>query len=278
VASQLDKLDEIKFAELDVAILRLAKRPTPAGSKPKYYRWFLGDLRRAVMGDFPVVYRVEKDTNQLQLLFLGLRHWTRLKTSAEEKASRRGTARLSAQKKSKQHQTRSWTNTVIAYAGESAEELLAYPPQGQHEAIVDAFREGILRKARRAGYRSLAREEKIVLAVTALEQEVNNGGYDQFLRNESGRFSPIIVDALQRIGCLREARITRKALGAIGVRRLELRSIAAAMRKDDDCRDEKLERCDQQFYREQKGMAKRLYAFIKTNRRQFSFGRETTIS
>ncbi len=63
----------------------------------------------------------------------------------------------------------------------------------------------------------LCDEERIVFAVEALEREVNNGGYCQFFGNSSREFAPSIADALLRIGCPGTARITRKAIEAVGV-------------------------------------------------------------
>ena len=100
------------------------------------------------------------------------------------------------------------TDHYIAYSGETPEELFSYPAEGQTDELVQAFREGIQQKRERKGDKTLTDEERVVLAVTALEQEVKNGGYDQFFRNESRRFAPVIVQFLKRIGCHQEAKIT----------------------------------------------------------------------
>ena len=121
------------------------------------------------------------------------------------------------------------------YSGESTEQLLSLEGKYRTDSLVLAFEEGINQKAEREGTRSLTIEERIVLAVEALEREVNNGGYDQFFVNSSREFTPIMVGALKRIGCNKTASITQKAIEALGL------------------------------------IAERLFAFIKANRTSISF-------
>jgi hypothetical protein len=158
------------------------------------------------------------------------------------------------------------TNSFICYSGETGAELFSYPPTGQYDVLVQGFREGIQRKAARKGRRTLSAQERAVLAVTALLEEVNNGGYDQFFRNRSRMFVPIIVDSLMEIGLLTQAKITQKAINALHLRAINVRAINAAMAKSSDARDDRLEECDRSFYKTQRGAARRLYIFLKTNR------------
>jgi hypothetical protein len=85
---------------------------------------------------------------------------------------------------------------------------------------------------------SLTAEEYVVLAVEALEREVNNGGYCQFFFNTSS--APRIVDTLQRIGCPEAARLTKRALRPPAT--------ATEMRLQSE-QDEALGRCDTEYYR-----------------------------
>jgi hypothetical protein len=163
------------------------------------------------------------------------------------------------------------TDRFVGYSGETANELFSYPPKDQEVSLVQAFREGIQRKAARKGKRALSHEEQTVLAVTALEQEVNNGGYDQFLRNSSRVFAPIVVESLMRVGCKRQANITKRALEALHLTPLTVRKIDAVMRNESRERDQELEHCDQMFYKAQQSLAKRLCAFILANRTRIDF-------
>lgn len=153
----------------------------------------------------------------------------------------------------------------VGYSGESTAELLAYPAREQRDSLVRAFEEGLQRKVLRSGEGALSKEERTVLAVRALDREINNGGYDQFFRNSSKKFAPDVVESLMRIGCRRTAKITQKAIKALHSGRLTVSRIEAAMRQPNEVRDRKLERCDQSFYRTPQGIATHLYAFIKAN-------------
>ena len=123
------------------------------------------------------------------------------------------------------------TASFVAYSGETTDELLDYPAQGQHDSLVRGFEEGLQRKALRTGEGALSNEERTVLAVRALDREVNNGGYDQFFRNTSKKFAPEIVQSLARIGCRRTAEITQKAMSALSVAPLTVARIDDAMKK-----------------------------------------------
>jgi histone H3/H4 len=157
------------------------------------------------------------------------------------------------------------TASFVAYSGETTDELLGYPAQEQCDLLVRAFEEGLQRKISRSGERGLSKEERTVLAVRALDREVNNGGYDQFFRNSSKKFAAEIVQSLTRIGCRRTAKITQRAITALHSGRVTVSRIEAAMRQPKEERDRELERCDQSFYRAPQGISRRLYAFIKAN-------------
>lgn len=160
------------------------------------------------------------------------------------------------------------TDTFPEYSGETTDELLGYPATRQHDSLVRAFEVGLQRKASRRGDRALTQEERVVLAVRALDREVNNGGYDQFFRNSSRKFAPQIVQALSRISCRRAAKITQKALDALHASSVTVARIEALMQDADEERDQELDRCDQLFYKTSQGIPKRLYAFIKANKRR----------
>lgn len=71
---RLEELNDSAFRRIDAGICRLQKRPTAAGTKPKYYRWFTGDLRRVLIDEFPVLYTFNKE--RLTILLFGLPRWT----------------------------------------------------------------------------------------------------------------------------------------------------------------------------------------------------------
>ena len=101
------------------------------------------------------------------------------------------------------------------YSGQSVDELIALEGEYRIDALVVAFDQALDQKAAANGDDSLSAEERVIVAIVALESEVNNGGYLQFFQNSSREFAPIIVQALERIGCARTAAITRKAIDAL---------------------------------------------------------------
>jgi Domain of unknown function (DUF4375) len=101
------------------------------------------------------------------------------------------------------------------YSGESTDALISLENEYRLDSIVLAFEQALDQKAARSGIESLTAEEYVVLAVEALEREVNNGGYCQFFFNTSS--APRIVDTLQRIGCPEAARLTKRAIDIVGV-------------------------------------------------------------
>jgi ferredoxin-NADP reductase len=85
-----------------------------------------------------------------------------------------------------------------SYSGETTEQLLGLVNEYRIDSLVLAFEQAIQLKAVRA---PISRQERYVLAIEALEREVNNGGYSQFFLNSSHEFVDTIEEALKAIGC-----------------------------------------------------------------------------
>ncbi len=156
------------------------------------------------------------------------------------------------------------------YSGQSVEELLSLRGKYRTDSLALAFEQAIGQKAARESVQSLTEEERVVLAVEALEREVNAGGYSQFFFNSSREFAPIIVAALDRIGCKKTAAITQKAVRALGASDLAEDAIDAALALDDG-RRAKLDRCDDSYYEDPEPIAERLLAFIAENKTNVRF-------
>ena len=176
-----------------------------------------------------------------------------------EESMRQTMERIAASKKSQPGPK--W----LEYSGESADQLLSLEGKYRIDSLVLAFEQAINQKAEREGMPSLTDEERVVLAVEALERELNNGGYDQFFVNSSREFAPTVVGALQRIGCKKTATITQRAIKALGTSALTAEAIDAAIAGDDEQRLAKLNRCDASYYKSGEPIAERLFAFIKAN-------------
>jgi|SRR5829696_776493 len=148
-----------------------------------------------------------------------------------------------------------------AYGGQSLAELLAMADTYRTDSVVLAVEGALLQKASA----DLSAPERVVLAVEALEREVNNGGYNQFFLNEPSHAHQIGA-ALNEIGCPETARITEDALAVLDLRpdwTDEQISVAAADMTDDQMA--KLEPFDDAFFAYPDPIADRLLAFIRAN-------------
>jgi hypothetical protein len=133
-------------------------------------------------------------------------------------------------------------------AGESAADLFALANSHRADSLVVAFETALSEKAATLGAAALSQPELDVLAIEALEREVNNGGYGQFFLNSSNEYAGQIVDALKRIGCSTTAAITARALTVIpGELTASPESLAAFIEEHDPDRNERLEECHQAF-------------------------------
>ena len=157
----------------------------------------------------------------------------------------------------------------LEYTGQTTSELIACKNSHSIDSLLCAFEWGIQAKAKVGpeGEGSLTDEERLVLAVMALDREVNNGGYDQFFVNSSRRFVPIIVDSLRRIGCAATAAITERAIAALGLSVLSAEAVYAAVLTEDPGRDEILTACGREFYQLHE-TGPRLFSFIEAHQDQ----------
>lgn len=128
-----------------------------------------------------------------------------------------------------------------SYDGQSTDELLALAGKYRIDSLVLAFEQAIQQKA------APSKEESYVLAVEALEREVNNGGYAQFFGNSSSEHAGVVVEALQAIGCPKTAAMTADAIAG----------------RDDE---KTLAACDDRYYANDEPIADRLFAWIGDNR------------
>jgi hypothetical protein len=157
------------------------------------------------------------------------------------------------------------------YSGQNTDQLLALEGNYRTDSIISAFEEGLDKKAGRLGKTRLTDEEVVILAIEALEREVNHGGFSAFFTNSSKEYAPVILNALTRIGCPEVFQLTRAALELLGIRHLiSIAAIERAMEKDLEERDEKLNRLDEQYYDLRVDLSAPLLEFIKANRHKIA--------
>jgi hypothetical protein len=154
------------------------------------------------------------------------------------------------------------------YSGQTVDQLLALSPEYRIDSIVLAFEDALARRAQDLGLGALNEVEIAVLAVEALEREVNNGGHHQFFLN-APEYAEHVVPALRRIGCTRTADVAQRAIDL-----LELPGPVTASRVAEALdRDAKgslieilIEECDAPYFDEPEAIADRLFAYLSDNR------------
>ncbi len=149
------------------------------------------------------------------------------------------------------------------YAGQTVDELIALAETHRTDSIVLAFEQAMDQKAARVGMEKLSPEERMILAIEALERAVNNDGYNSIFINSAREHVPIMVDALLRIGCPKTAEITKTA---IQIEQNDPFIDEHGAWITNEARDTALERCDQFYYQGPENIEESLFAFIKANR------------
>jgi len=154
------------------------------------------------------------------------------------------------------------------YSGQRIDELIALERTHRIDSLLLALEQAIRSDAAQTGPNPICDEARTVLAIEALEREVNNGGYHQFFVN-TPEFAPVIVESLRQIGCLKVASITEDAISALKLTRVTPDEVEQVIYDEDEVRDQALTRCDEQFFEYPEPIADRLFAFVKANRDKF---------
>lgn len=156
------------------------------------------------------------------------------------------------------------------YAGESIDELIA--KEGKHQVvnILYAIAEGIYEKQKRGPIR---KEEAYVPAILALDGQVNNGGFAQFLL-ETPQHADIILEALWAIDCPKTLEITRRVVLSLGIKGdLTKESLDRALLEEEHPKyDEVVKDCEHEFFNNEEPIFDRLFDWIKRNRDKIQIG------
>lgn len=97
-----------------------------------------------------------------------------------------------------------------SYTGQTTAELIALKNEYRIDSLVLAFEQAIQEKPES----ELSEPERYVLAIEAMEREVNNGGWEQFFDNTENEFNNLLPNALDAIGCPNTAQLARAAIDA----------------------------------------------------------------
>ena len=118
----------------------------------------------------------------------------------------------------------------------------------------------------------LSSEEQIFYICNLLEEEINNGGFDQFLYNSSGDYTHRVEECLRTIGATKTADICRTAFSAYGrpipQDRKQRQKFLDRMENDEISAI--LSDCDDQFYEYPDQLEDLCFAYIVANKDKFS--------
>ncbi len=175
-----------------------------------------------------------------------------------------------ASSESTQNEPKSVLRWLESYNGESTDQLIALRTIYDITSINLAFEQAIDQKAYRIGEDNLTLEERTVLAIEALDREVNNGGYGQFFVNSSRQYADMIVDALQRIGCHKTAEITLRALKIVQKSPITENEMKFGTWEENETRQPELDICDNLYFARVESIDDHLFSFIVEKRKQIA--------
>ena len=117
----------------------------------------------------------------------------------------------------------------------------------------------------------LTPEERVILVVRLVEDEVNNGGFSQFIFNTAGNFAGETVASMTAIGAHSTAAICQKAMDAFGTDIPVNREARQALLESKEAEGigEILDECDDAFYEYEDDLVQLCYAYIMAHKKAF---------
>jgi len=105
-----------------------------------------------------------------------------------------------------------------------------------------------------------------------LNREVNHGGFLTFFTNSSRSFAEQVVEAFEAVRAYEHAAITKDAIDAL---RLpcppSLQALDFAMQIDNNLRDQRLDKCDLQYYKLEESVNELTLNYLSENLHQIEF-------
>lgn len=153
-----------------------------------------------------------------------------------------------------------------SYEGQSTDELITLRGKFRIDSIVLAFEEAL------SGKEALSDEERVVLAVEAMEREVNNGGFAQLFVNSSREQVSYLVRSLTAIGCPATAVLVQGAIEALALGgNVTPESLEEAVINASEEVLEFLSELDSRYYEgQEEPISEHLFSYIVQNRERIS--------
>jgi len=152
-------------------------------------------------------------------------------------------------------------------------EIIKLESRFRTDSLVCAVEEQLLQKD--DSEEDINESELNVLAVEAMERELNNGGFSQFFENDSWRFTPYFSDSLSSIKAIKTKALVERAVATLGIKPLTdsvdvkdyYQNMQQAIENDEIL--DKLDELDSEYYSIGEDIAGLLFNYIKTNVDQF---------
>ena len=146
------------------------------------------------------------------------------------------------------------------YSGQTLQQLIAMKSSHRIDSLVLAVEQALLHKPDSA----LTEPERVVLAVEAMEREVNNGGYGQLFLNSPRESTEFLVRALELIGCPKVAAISSDAISILRLPAgFDSNTVERVASELSDEALGKLGECDSRYYANDESIDERLFAYIE---------------
>jgi len=152
-----------------------------------------------------------------------------------------------------------------SYGGQTIQQLIAMKDSHRVDSLVLAVEQALGSKPEI----ELSEPERVVLAVEAMEREVNNGGYEQCFGNSSREFTGFLVRALELIGCPKVAAISADAIAVLELpEQFDADTVERVASELSDESREKLGECDSRYYANDESIEQRLFAYIEEHQHE----------
>ena len=151
------------------------------------------------------------------------------------------------------------------YSGQTLQQLIAMKSSHRIDSLVLAVEQALLHKPDTA----LSEPERVVIAVEAMEREVNNGGYGQFFLISPRESTEFLVRALELIGCPKVAAISSDAIAILKLPAgFDSNSVERVASELSDEALGKLGECDSRYYANDESIDERLFAYVERHQNE----------
>lgn len=147
-------------------------------------------------------------------------------------------------------------------------EIVALEGKFRPDSLVAAI-DSVLASKDAAGV-SLNEEQRTVLAVEALEREVNNGGFSHFFGDASWKHAPVLVKSLERVGSKEALGLVKEAVSLLKLTNavmadpaLLFETIHAALAKHEV--EIRLNDLDSDYYVLEEDLGRLVWSYVKKN-------------